>query len=394
MDYTITNYNISRFKIALVSVLLAVVIFIFLVSLSLISINAKGLGTDIIYQINSATSNPFIGLFIGLLATAILQSSSTTTSIIVALVASGTVSLTNAIPIVLGANVGTTITSFIVALSHITKRSEFRKATTTAASHSFFNIFTVIIILPIQYYTNFLGVLSSGISSWIMQEGPLAFFQFNFIKESIQKITNILTSIPLITGIPALIISFAVLYLCIICITFIIKLMLIEGTKKRLENIVFSNSIKSLSWGVLLTAIMQSSSLICSLVVPIVATSKTSIKKAFPLIIGANIGTTFTALIAALSASEAALSIAIVHLLFNLIGMVVILGFPKVSQVIIYLSRQLGQATVKNRFIGFAYMIIIFFMIPFFLILFNRNINSISENTHPQTHEISVDNKN
>jgi len=58
--------------------------------------------------------------------------------------------------------------------------------------------------------------------------------------------------------------------------------------------------------------------------------------------------------------------------------------------VIIYFSRQLGQATVRNRLIGFTYMILVFFIIPFFLILFNKNSNSIPETPHPEVKEIKV----
>ena len=74
------------------------------------------------------TSNPFVGLFIGLLMTAVLQSSSTTTAMIVAVVASGNLDLYSAIPMVMGANIGTTITSDLVSLSFVAKRSEFRRA--------------------------------------------------------------------------------------------------------------------------------------------------------------------------------------------------------------------------------------------------------------------------
>lgn len=391
MDFVLSKNKIHQFKPIIVSVLLVLVVCIFLVSLSLISMNSKVLGTDLIYQINSATANPFIGLFIGLLATAILQSSSTTTSITVALVASGTISLNNAIPIVLGANVGTTITSFVASLSHITKKSEFRKATSTAAIHSLFNIFTVLLIFPIQYYTNFLGIVSSKISGFILEEGPLSIFHFSLIKNSISSISNTVDSLMPLSGIPALVLSFVFLYLSIICITFLIKSVWIEGTKKKLEKLIFSSSLKSLGWGALLTAIMQSSSLICSLIVPIVATGKTTIKKALPLILGANIGTTVTALIAAFSASEAALSIAIVHLLFNLIGVLAVFVFPKVNDMILYLSRKLGQATVKNRLIGLAYMILVFFMIPFFLILFNKNNNSITKYSNPTVNEVKLE---
>src|SRR5688572_32986229 len=86
------------------------------------------LGRNVAETILLATSNPFTGLFIGLLITAMLQSSSTTTALVVALVASGSITLQSAVPIIMGANVGTTITSTIVSLGFINKKKEFRRA--------------------------------------------------------------------------------------------------------------------------------------------------------------------------------------------------------------------------------------------------------------------------
>ncbi|QLH32579.1 MAG: Na/Pi symporter [Cyclobacteriaceae bacterium] len=80
------------------------------------------LGHDVAYAIEMATSNPFTGLFIGLLVTALIQSSSATTAMAVALMATGTMTLSASIPVIMGANVGTTITSTIVSLGFITRK--------------------------------------------------------------------------------------------------------------------------------------------------------------------------------------------------------------------------------------------------------------------------------
>ncbi|MFN7259310.1 MAG: Na/Pi symporter, partial [Cyclobacteriaceae bacterium] len=101
---------------------------VFLFSLDLMIASLQQLGKVATETILLATSNPFTGLFIGLLVTAIIQSSSATTSMVVALVASGSISLQAAIPIIMGANIGTTITSTIVSLGFITKKKEFRRA--------------------------------------------------------------------------------------------------------------------------------------------------------------------------------------------------------------------------------------------------------------------------
>ena len=104
-----------------------------------------------------ATSNPFTGLFIGLLVTAIIQSSSATTAMTVALVATGSITLEGAVPIIMGVNVGTTITSTVVSLAFIARKKEFRRAVAGGTYHSFFNILTVVVLFPLEYYYGFLS---------------------------------------------------------------------------------------------------------------------------------------------------------------------------------------------------------------------------------------------
>src|SRR5688572_29862184 len=113
-----------------------------------------------------ATSNPFTGLFIGLLITAMIQSSSTTTAMVVALVASGSITIESAVPIIMGANVGTTITSTIVSMGFINKKKDFRRAVSAGTYDGFFNILVVIILFPLEYYYGTLSELSQWIASY------------------------------------------------------------------------------------------------------------------------------------------------------------------------------------------------------------------------------------
>ena len=88
---------------------------------------------------------------------------------------------------------------------------------------------------------------------------------------------------------------------------------------------------------------------------------------------GANLGTTITAVIAALYKTEAAISVAIVHVLFNLIGSLIFLPFPKLREYPVRLAKSFGRKTAKNKTIGFTYILLTFFVIPFFLIYFNQS---------------------
>ena len=112
-------------------------LFIFLVSIKLLGGSFKLLGKDAAKAIMEGTSNPLIGLLIGVLATSLIQSSSSTTSMIVIMVGAGSISFENAVPMIMGANIGTTITNTLVALAHINKSDEFKRALAGSTAHDF-----------------------------------------------------------------------------------------------------------------------------------------------------------------------------------------------------------------------------------------------------------------
>jgi sodium-dependent phosphate cotransporter len=140
-----------------VKVLLVVIsLYFFLVSIGLMGKAFKGFGKDFAETLLQTTSNPFIALFVGILATSLVQSSSTTTSIVVGMVASGVITVGNAVPIIMGANIGTTVTNTLVSLGHITRREEFKRAVSGATVHDFFNLMCVAILFPLELATGFL----------------------------------------------------------------------------------------------------------------------------------------------------------------------------------------------------------------------------------------------
>ena len=363
--------RINKKKIIYHILKILVILFIFLLSIDLLSTGFTRLGKDTAKDIISLTSNPFVSLFIGLLITAIIQSSSTSTSMIVAVTASGSIGLKNAIPMIMGANIGTTLTSTLVSLAFITKKKEFRKALAAGSSHDFFNILITCILFPLEYYYGFLSwlthwiaqivapALTSDVANGMQYEFPLTSGITHYLLEVINQ--------PLLLIVLAIGLLFGTIK---ILSQQIYKLLRGEFSDKLREHL--NQPFTSFAWGTMLTAAVQSSSITTSLMVPVVATGKISLRKAFPFIMGANIGTTITALLAALFKSEAAISIAIAHLLFNLIGVLIFLPFNKLRNVPIFLARELGKLTMKYRLIGFIYIILMFFLVPFLLIYFNR----------------------
>ncbi|XP_071941609.1 sodium-dependent phosphate transport protein 2B-like [Antedon mediterranea] len=113
---------------------------------------------------NELLNNPICGLMIGILVTVLVQSSSTSTSVVVTMVAAGLLSVQPAIYIVMGANIGTSVTNTIVSMAQSKQRDEFRRAFGGATVHDMFNWLAVIIFLPLEAITHFLF----HISSWIV----------------------------------------------------------------------------------------------------------------------------------------------------------------------------------------------------------------------------------
>lgn len=347
------------------------IVLLFLLSLDIMGNSFLSLRQTAAETILSVTSNPFIGLFIGLLLTAVIQSSSTSTSMIVALVGSGALSLSAAVPIVMGANIGTTLTSTIVSLGYITSKREFRKAISAGVIHDLYNLMLAIILFPLEYYYQFLSRLSNYLASALVhfttEPQPANFTTVSNDWSIGAYLTEVVDNSWLLV-----ILSFVMLFASIKLMSQLIYSSLIGKSKDRLREFVFNNSFKSFAWGGVITAAVQSSSITTSLMVPLVATSKLSLQKSFPFIIGANIGTTITALIAALFKSEAAISIALVHFLFNLVGPLVFLPYRPLRRLPGLLAGRFGRLTQRNRMIGFVYIVLMFFLIPFLLIYFNK----------------------
>jgi solute carrier family 34 (sodium-dependent phosphate cotransporter) len=352
---------------------------IFLFTLDLMIASLQHIGKDAADIIILATSNPFTGLFIGLLVTALIQSSSATTSMAVALVASGSITLEGAVPIIMGANVGTTITSTIVSLGFITRKKEFRRAVTIGTYHDFFNILTVIILFPLEYYFGFLSGLAQHIATSFFNE-PIGRLQnsFSLLGSGFSPVIDFIVSL-IDNGFILAILSIGLLFGSILFFRKVLTQTLGFGSQERFQQFFFKNSLKSFAWGLLTTAAIRSSTITTSLVVPLVAKKVVKLKSALPFILGANIGTTITAFIAAMFNSNAAISIAIAHFLFNAIGVLIFFPIPYVKELPIWLANELGRLTLRYRLVGFLYLLLTFFFIPFSLIYLNKDAVKVQE---------------
>ena len=356
----------SLFKIILVLGF----VYLFLVSIGLMGIAFKGFGKEFAENLIKTTSNPFIGLFIGILATSIVQSSSTTTSIVVGMVGSGVITVSNAIPIVMGANIGTTVTGMLISLGHIGRREEFRRAVSGGTLDGFFKIMCVAIIFPLEMATGILSKIGAWMSSTFVNIGGIKFT--SPIKAATEPIVNFieililkLKASPGITYSLMLIVSLLILFAALYYIVKLMRTMVVKRAEIVLNNVIGKHGILAIFVATFFTAIIQSSSITIALMIPLIAAGLLTLDTMYPLITGANIGTTVTAILASFATGNiAALTVAFVHFLFNMIGLICIYPITILRKIPITLSKKLGDLAYKKRRYALFYTLIVFFIIP------------------------------
>ncbi len=335
-------------------------LYLFLLGIELLSCSLKGFGTGFARMLISTTANPFTGLFIGMLATVIIQSSSVTTSITVGFVAAGTITVTNAIPIVMGANIGTTITCVIASFGHFSVEKEFSKAFPAAIVHDIFNILSVAVFLPIEILFHPIERLSLFLTNFLLGKEGLTF------RSPLDKIIDPVSKrIMNLFGEHYMILAVASMILVVFAITFFVKVLRRTSAEKfesLIDRYLFRNALTAGLLGLGLTAFVQSSSITTSLVVSLVGTQLTTIEKVFPYTLGANLGTTVTAILAALVTGNVnAITVALCHSIFNAFG--ITLWYP-LRKIPLSLAKKLGNLSGKKRLLAFIYIIAIFIITP------------------------------
>lgn len=349
-------------------IFLMVVLYLFLLSIDLFGAAFKLFGKDFAKQLITSTSNPFVGLLIGILATSIIQSSSTTTSITVALVAAGGLSVYSAVPIIMGANIGTSVTNTIVSLGHIGRKDEFEKALSSATVHDFFNLLAVILFFPLQVMTGFLSTGATYMAEAFQNVGGLKFA--SPLKVIIKPMKQLVVELSGESPIIVIILAFVLLFVALRYLVIILKSLFLTRLEAFFDKYIFKTVLRSLLFGLLLTMLVQSSSVTTSLVVPLVAAGVLRLEQIFPYTLGANVGTTVTAILAALYTGQvSAITVAMAHLLFNICGIIVFLPLKKLP---IFLARQLGKLAVINRAYPIVFVVVVFFLIPLGLLYFTK----------------------
>ncbi|MBN2494563.1 MAG: Na/Pi symporter [Deltaproteobacteria bacterium] len=348
------------------------VLYLFFLCIEMMGGSFKLFGKDAARSLMVVTDNPIVGLMIGVLATSIVQSSSTTTSIVVGMVAAGTLSISQAVPMVMGANIGTTITSVIVSLGHLRRRREFELAFAGATVHDFFNLLAVTLFLPLEWLLHPIQSAATWISSLLVGVEGATFSSplkaiVKPLVELLQQLGERIWDNQVGLGVVFILLALGLLIFSLSRMVCIMRGALAKRLEVLVDHYLFTSVMRAFVIGILVTAIVQSSSVTTSLVVPMLGAGIIRVERVFPYMVGANIGTTITALLASfVTGCPAAVTIAICHLLFNLFGSAV---FLPLSFVPIGLARWLGRQTARRRWVALIYVLVAFFAVPGILIL-------------------------
>ncbi len=359
-------------------------LYVFLVSIKLMGTSFHLLGKGFAEQLISSYSNPFLGLFTGILATSLVQSSSTTTSLIVGLVGGGLLPVEYAIPMIMGANVGTTITNTLVSLTFVTRKEDFRRAFAAATVHDFFNLCTIITLFPLEINFHFIQKSALFLTKVFEGVGGVAFTSplKLVIDPTIQSIQSFLTktlSAPeIVAGIVMLIIAVIVVMTSLIYLVKTMRSLTGAQTESLIDRYLFRNAFTAILVGLGLTAVVQSSSVTTSFIVPLVASGILTLRRVYPFILGANLGTTVTAILASLATvsavngqgvSTAGVTVAFAHLIFNICG--IALFYPLRRLPIFCASRLADLASVSKKW-AIIYVFMVFFILPLSIVLVAR----------------------
>lgn len=387
----------SRYPWQLKVLALAILLYLFCFGLTMMGDSFKLLSSGSANAVFSKLDNPVAALMVGIFATVLVQSSSTSTSIAVSLVGSGAIGVGAGIPIIMGANIGTTVTATIVSLSHAYgNMTEFSRAFAASALHNVFNLLTVAVLFPIECVTHVLETLvnamASGSAGGAKWEGPLKriikpvwtpFLKFDktklkesatgkthegsFMKSGLFKDSGMSDTV---VGIIILILSLMLLCTVLLLIVKTLRSVLSKRASYWIRKGLELNPLVNMLIGVAVTVLVQSSSITTSTLVPLAAVGVVTLEQMLPVCLGANIGTTVTALLAAMASDKIeGLQLALAHLLFNIVGIILFYPFPPVRRWMIFCAEALGFMVGRWRLVAVLYIFVFFFAVPLVLLI-------------------------
>jgi sodium-dependent phosphate cotransporter len=292
--------------------------------------------------------------------------------VIVGLVGGGLPIIT-AIPMIMGSNMGTTITNTLAALGNLREDEAFNRSFAAATVHDFFNLFTILIFLPLELLFHPLEYLSRWMARWFYGSADVSVGRFDFIRLVTRPAINVvrdgIRQLPAnISGLVMIIVGISLVLLSVYLLNQVLHKVMTGRAERIFRTAVGKNSALAMLSGLVVTLIVQSSTLTTVLIVPLAGAGVMSLAQVYPFTLGANIGTPITALMSATAISgeyqSAALQIALVHLLYNALAVFVFACVPPLWRLPIQAAQALANGATRSRVVVPAYILGVFFVIP------------------------------
>jgi sodium-dependent phosphate cotransporter len=354
-------------------------IYLLICAVNIISRGFAGLGSDAAHSMFAFAANPWVGLSVGVLGTVLIQSSTTTTAIAVTAVGAGALPIHGAIPIILGANLGTTVTPTLVALTFVGSRTEFRRALGASTIHDFYNWLALLIFFPIELIWHPLERLSRALTNalygatWLPDPA-----RFNFVRVATDPVVNAVdkatthlseTLGPLFTVVIGALLILASVYF----LGKLLKLLMVGQARDILTAAVTRNAYLAMASGMGVTVLTQSSTITNSILVPFAGAGILTPAQIYPVTVGANLGTTFTVVLAAFAVvgqeAKIGLQAAFVHLLYNVFAIIVIYVIPVLRPVPLFCAETIARIAAKRKWVVAVYLITAFIVTPALVII-------------------------
>ncbi len=352
-------------------------LYVFLVGVKSLETGIKSFGEGFVSNLFDSVNNPIAGLAAGVLATVLVQSSSVTTATIVGLVGSGVLPVETAVPMVMGANIGTTVTNTLASLGHLRQGAYFRRAFAAATVHDYFNLLAVALLLPLEVIFGLITKIANGLASAldgvIPDVGTGASPVKDAIKAPVTWLADLIETLGWGAGKGAIMLTVGIglIFVSLWMITRQMKIVMSGRIENAINGILARGAgAGAVVVGLVMTIAVQSSSITTSILVPLVAAGVLTLQNAFPVTLGANIGTTVTALLASIAAdAPEALVIALAHVAFNVIGILVIYPWSRIRAIPIFLAERTAEVAVERKWLVVVYVVGLFILTPLVLLL-------------------------
>lgn len=375
----------------------------FIFSLGLMGDGFKIIGGKTAGTLFQNVGNPIAGLMVGLLSTVLVQSSSTSTSVIVGMVGANIIDVKAAIPMIMGANIGTSVTNTLVSIGQMNDEQQRELSFAGATIHDFFNMICVLLFLPIECATGFLYHWTTFLTKYINgYEGgsfksPLKYIIDPLIKlivvvdkKKINKISknelnpdsagSLIKGGALqvfndeLAGTICLVSSLLLLCIFLYGLVTVLKKTFLNAGENCFHSLLYYadtwwGGYVSMLVGALLTIAVQSSSVTTSAITPLVGLGIITVEQMYPITLGANLGTTCTSLLAALVTGKInALQIALCHLSFNSLGIILLYPVEYIRNIPIIAAKFMGKIAKHYKFFPIIYLIFCFVLMPFIIL--------------------------